>query len=363
MADKVNFKQPTKTVMSAKKIGQQQKIQEKPEVNTEALRSLEDFFHHKNISVARFLSALKKNNVTKLQDEDVQHCFSIIEEHDPECARILELIYHAASEDSLPAKKSLDFANQACRQQLLKHYEIDVRPDNDKSENFSRAAEKLKPFIAVKKTDVRAFNLLKALAIWQSRNRNLDEADIFRVLIGELLEKKEDLKPPSEKIPISLALLMRPRNKITLMIDMLRIAQSGYVRAQRAREIEQNERRQKDLESKKAQEYLDELIQLRRELEIKNVEVAALKAQLATAEDEIARQSEILTQEQALNVHGQAEIRGRLRVFLETKLTPLLDTAHEFAELDPPRKNIVIERLEIAKQEIQGEIAWLKSSD
>lgn len=62
---------------------------------------------------------------------------------------------------------------------------------------------------------------------------------------------------------------------------------------------------------------------------------------------------------QSINIYERSELKGRAKIFLETKLKPLLQTAYEFATLDPPRTNVVVERLEMALDQIKREIEQL----
>jgi hypothetical protein len=79
-----------------------------------------------------------------------------------------------------------------------------------------------------------------------------------------------------------------------------------------------------------------------------------------TTDKEIAALKEKIEQLEWIHEFRIKELKGRSRVFLEYKLSPLLESAYECTEMEPPRKNIVIERLEMVKSNIEREVEWLR---
>ena len=338
----------------------EKKKEHKPAFKPDDLRSLGDYYQTKKLPAARFLSALKKNKITKLQEDDVQRCLDGLDDTDPEFARTLELLYRAASSQTPLARQCITFSAQACRQQLSRHYKIDLDLNKAADVVFAEVFHSLKPGLIGKKVDNRSLNLLKAVGIWKSHSRNLDEVEVVGFLAKELLVKKGS---GNGGAPAVFEILFRPANKIKAMTEFVRVAKNGLIKAQLAREAEIRERQQREKESRRAQDYLDQLKAAREELGRKEEEIAELKSKLRMSEDEKVSLEQTIEHQQAINAHGEGELKGRSRVFLEKKLSPLLETAHEFAELDPPRKNIIVERLEMAKEEIRREIEWLRSTD
>ncbi|QBQ53824.1 hypothetical protein [Nitrosococcus wardiae] len=339
---------------------QEKKKEKEPAFKSEDLRSLNDYYQIKKLSATRFLSALKKNKVAKLQENDVQHCLDGLDDKDPEFARTLDLLFYAARAQSPLARQCITFASQACRQQLSKHYQIDLDLNKSADVIFAEAFHGLKPGLTGKKVDNRSVNLLKAMGIWKIHSRNLDEIEAVGFLAKELLSKKANR---NGGIPAIFEILFRPMNKIKAITDMLRIAEYGLIKAQHARELEMRERQQRDREFRRAQDYLDQLREARAELERKEGEIADLRAKLKASEDERAFLEKRIEHQKAISAHREGELRGHSRVFLEKKLSPLLETAHEFAELKLPRESIIVERLEMAREEIRREIEWLRSTD
>lgn len=339
---------------------QAKKNRKKPAVKSEDLRSMKDYYYLDKVPAARFLTALKKNKITKFQENDIQHCLDSLDEKDPEFAKTLELLFRAANAQWSLARQCVAFASRACTQQLSKHYQIELHLNKSANVVFAEVLHGLTPGLTEKTVDYRAVNLLKAVGLWESCSRSLDEVNAVGLLAEELLTTKAK---GSRGIPPVFEVLFRPANKVKAMTDMLRVAEHSLIKAQHARESEIRERQHRNKEFRRAQDYLDQLKEARAELETKQEEVTALRATLTASENERASLEKKIGHQQAISAHKEGELKGRSRVFLEKKLIPLLETAHEFAELDPPRKSTIVERLEMAQDEIRGEIEWLRSTD
>lgn len=360
MAPETDVKQEPEMKAAQNKEEREQRRNNDLAYRSEDLRSLNDYYRIKKLPAARFLAALKKNKVAKFQDDDYQRCLDGLDEQDPEFARTLDLLFRAASASSPLAKQCIAFATQACSQQMVKHYRI--APDLNTSANafFAEVFHGLKSGLIGSKTNRRSVNLLKAVGIWMSHSRNLDEVETIGFLAKELLSQKAKR---SGGIPAAFEILLRPAIKIRVMSDMLRVAEHGLSKAQHARESEIKARQQRDRESSRAQDYFGQLSSARAELERKAEEIAALGTKLQASNEKRAALETRIEHQQAISVHGEGELRGRSRVFLENKLSPLLATAREFAELDPPRTGTIVERLEMAQEEIRNEIEWLRFTD
>jgi len=336
------------------------KEKKEPAYKLEAIRSLTDYYQSDKLPASRFLSALKKNRLGKLQDDDIQRCLEGLDDADSDFIKTLDLLYRAVGIQTPLARQCINFVSQACRQQLTVHNKIEI--DLTKAANviFDEVLRILKPELTGKKVDTRSFNLLKALGIWESHSRNLDEVEIIKLLTKELMPQKER---GSGGLSSVADILFRPATKIKAMTDILQVAENGVAKATLARHSEIWERQQRKKESRRAQDLQEQLKRAIEEQHAKEREIGVLKTDLAHSEDERALLEQKIEYDQAVSIHGKGELRGRSRVFLEKKLTPLLETAYEFAELDPPRKSIIVERLEMARDEIRKEIEWLRSTD
>ena len=90
-------------------------------------------------------------------------------------------------------------------------------------------------------------------------------------------------------------------------------------------------------------------------------EISELTSKLADAEKEIAALTQKVKDENAYSMYENENIKDQSRVFLSGRLDPLLETAFECAQLNPPRQHIVLERIEIVREEIKREIERLQS--
>ncbi len=332
------------------------KKKKEPAYKSEAIRTLTDYYQTDKLPASNFLRTLKKNKVGRLQDDDIQRCLEGLDDADPDFVKTLDLLYRAVGIQTPLAKQCISFASQACRQQLNVHNKIEI--DLNKAANiiFDEVIRILKPELTGKKVSSRSFNLLKAFGILKRHSRNLDEVEIIELLTKELMSQEER---GSDGLSSVADILFRPATKIKAMTDILQVAENGVAKAKLARQSEIRERQQREKEYGRAQDLQEKLNRAIEELHAKEREIGELKTSLAHSEDEKTSLEQKIEHAQAVSTHGKEELRGRSRVFLEKKLTPLLKTAQEFAELDPPRKNIIVERLEMAMEEIRREIEWL----
>lgn len=324
------------------------------------VKSLADYYRLSKLPAQRFLSAMKKNNIGKLRDDDVQFCLASLDRSDPEFGKTLDLLFRSANVRSSLAQQCVTFASRACRQQLSRHYQINLDLNKPANDLFVEVFHRLKPALTGKRTDDRSANLLKAVAIWESHSRNLDEVEAVGFLAKQLLSKRAH---SDGEIPAAFQVLFKPATKIKTMGDMLRVAERTLLKAERARASEIQERDERERAFRRSQDYLNQIREANSKLGEKDDEIAGLRARLEASEDEKASLQKKMEHQKAISAHEEGDLKGRFRVFLERKLRPLLETAHEFAELDPPRKSIIVERLEIAEEEIRRETEWLKSTD
>ncbi len=121
------------------------------------------------------------------------------------------------------------------------------------------------------------------------------------------------------------------------------------------------ERPLNDNERKRAEKYWQELQKAEQELQRKIEEISELTSKLADAEKEIAALAQKVKDENSYSMYEKERIQGQSRVFLSRRLDPLLETAFECAQLNPPRQQIILERIEIVREEIKREIERLQS--
>ncbi len=326
----------------------------------EAIRSLSDYYQTDKLPAARFLSALKKNEIGKLQEDDLRRCLEVLAEKDPDFSKTLDLLYRAVNVQSALTRQCVDFATQGCRQQLSAHYGIEIDIDRPAPAVFNEVLQGLKPALTGRKVDNYALNLLKAFGIWKSYSRNLDEIEATELLVNALIADRERRRG---SISSTADILFRPATKMKAMTDILQVVKNGLTKITLAKKAESHERQEREKESRRSQTLQEKLAGAVEEIDKKTRKIGELEANLIRLEKDKASLEQRVEHNQAVSIHGKGELKGRSRVFLEKRLTPLLETALEFTELDPPRKGVILERLEMAKEEIRKEIEWLKSTD
>ena len=158
-------------------------------------------------------------------------------------------------------------------------------------------------------------------------------------------------------------ILFRPAAKVKATKDMLILASLGATRAKEANDTAARERQTYLREHDRSEQLTRELQEKEALLSQKDVTISELHAQVLVLGEQIESLKKKIDNDSAVNRHDRSELMGRARVFLDRSILPLLATAREFAELDPPRKATIIEKLEMAAEKISKEIEWLRSSD
>ena len=305
---------------------------------SEDIRSLADYYRIDKLTALKFLSTLKKNEVRELQDEDIDGCLKNLNDTDPDFIKTLDILYRTIDTKTPLERQCIDFVQRACRQNININFD-----GKDVNTVFDDAVRKLRPTLDDKKVDTLSFNLLKSLGILLCHRRNLDDEKATELLAKVLISENKRER----------SILFRQDIKFKEFTNILQIAKKGITKAISAQEQMLREKQQRE-------NLRNQLNRAKEELQSKDREIEKLKADIANSESENRSLEQKIRDDQAISIHEKGELRGRSRVFLEKKLTPLLETAHEFSELEPPRKSIIIERLEMAMEEIRREIEWLK---
>jgi hypothetical protein len=84
--------------------------------------------------------------------------------------------------------------------------------------------------------------------------------------------------------------------------------------------------------------------------------VTELHAELERASAETAKKD-------GLGTLAKQQLRSRSRAFIESKLMPVISSARDAAEMNPPRITAIIDRLDQIQEEILKESEWLASSE
>lgn len=319
---------------------------------------LGDYYANRKLTADRFLHELKKNRIEKFPSEDVGRVTGQLDEFDPVFSKTLDLLYRATAKRHPLTNDCVSFAAEAIRQQLSRHYALVLDLEVSAREVFLAAVSGLEKAVTAKRTDVRAFNLMRAAAIWLSVSRNIDLLDEVEILGAHLLRSKLD----HSALKVGMSILFRPAAKLKATRDMLVLASLGSTKAKEADDAAVRERQMYLREHGRADQLARDLEQKQMLLSERDATIAALQAQASELAEQIEALGKKIDSDLAVTKHDRAELAGRARVFLDRTILPLLTTAHEFAELDPPRKATIIEKLNMAMEKIKEEIRWLGSS-
>ena len=316
---------------------------------------LADYYSDEGYSVRQFLKSLKKCGVTSFQKEDIDKTLSMLDDLDPNFSKSLDLLFKAKGKKTVLFKEIVNFVRRACKQQLEVHYTITDLDRLPAGNRLSAVVTKLLNELPLK-TDKgkQSFNLVKALAIGLSESRELDDNEITKILVDSLT--KQNVTNTKAAIPRVLDILLKPTANFKSTTNVLHVANTGFTQARLATD-ERNRESQKKLHvEQKLEDVQTELSNNYKTT--KNLEEII---------DTLAGENKLLTKQiednQAVSNHAASELKGRSKVLLEHKITDLLKQALEFSELDPPRTNVTIERIEMALTEIRRELSWLRSMD
>lgn len=319
---------------------------------------LGDYYANRKLTADRFLRELKKSRIEKFPTEDVGRVTGQLDELDPVFAKTLDLLYRATAKRHPLTNDCVGFTAEAIRQQLSRHYALTFDPEISAREVFTSVVAGLEKAVTAKRTDVRAFNLMRATAIWLSVSRNLDVLDEVEILGSHLLRGRPDHATPKAGMNI----LFRPAAKLKATRDMLILASLGSARAKEGNDAAARERQACLREHDRAEKLARNVGEKETLLRERDATIVELRGQASALADQIEALRKKIDNDLAVSRHDRSELVGRARVFLDRAILPLLATAHEFAELDPPRKATIIEKLNMAMEKIREEIRWLESS-
>jgi hypothetical protein len=320
------------------------------------VRSLVELFTIKGATAGRLLRELEKGTSWKFADEDVETALALLPSGDPNLARTRQLLHDGIeTREGRFARAAGDFALQV------------IAPDLEGLSAWPQV-EGAEPVVALRefatsitvglrdpKRQRRAHNALMIAVDFLSHRRGLsfeDAAPVLRETVGRPPEYERDRSNPRRHRIASVTL---PRNDLESVRDLLDLLQPWEQELDEARRLE----RATSSRIEVAERAADEATRDRKRLED---EVALLRAELETARQEVEASRDRV---QDVRIHASAdvtELRTHSVAFLNTRLRDLLATAKEACEVQPARTPTAIRLLEQAIQELQKEVAWLRSS-
>ena len=139
---------------------------------------------------------------------------------------------------------------------------------------------------------------------------------------------------------------------LRVLSQALALADLGEAMLAEANEHAARSRDDAAIQRKRAQE-------LSTSLEAATQEIADLRAQLAATKAAAEESKRAAQDHRLIGANTDQQNRGRIAGFLRDQLLPMLEQAHEAAELTPPRPDILQSLLGSLQDEARNQIRWL----
>lgn len=302
----------------------------------------------------RFLSHLVEEERTGFDREDVRAALLIIDDADPDLRRLRFLVRVASEKHQAKFRQpALDLAREAIGGDLRESLFADTA--RSVAERFASAADHLRLCFRDETKVRRALNVLMLALEVLAVGARLTLEEATPVLRAALEEGTDSAAGPTNPNLARMAHLADPNLTAERLRGVLRMIEPWE---QGAREAEQTRDRAAAREAR-AQDALAEANARVAELERL---VESTRAQLADEREEQEALSRQLRDAGSLGESDVAAVRARALSFLEGRLRPVLETAREAGDVEPPRMKVTRRMIADALNDIDEEIAWLTSS-
>jgi len=320
--------------------------------------TLAEFFSRRAATPARFLKDVRVNNIWGFATEDIAEALEALGKSDPKFARTTGLASAALAEkDGRFATPCLDFAREASLARLRlnpRYIALDLDALESAEDRFQAIARALEGRLETAKQRPEALNLLLSTALYMVNKENLSAESAMLALVQALGARAEH---GSRADVTRLAALVAVANSTKPGLMPVLQLSLPWIEASRDTAAQADE-------SRSRAERLDaELAEMTKQHEDAVGKLRRVQSELDAAHEQVEglRRAEVVTQEQ--RAHDLREMRGTIAGSLRGKLTGAIATARDALELDPPRIPVAQEKLEIAQQELERQLEWLKSLD
>ncbi len=326
------------------------------EPDSEQITSLIDLFcaEHGQDLPRRFLRYLVDHGKDAFDARDVEDALLIIDDADPDLRRLRFLIRAASRRHKGRFREpALQLARRAVSSDL------DGSRFNEHTsavaDRFASTADLLAPRLREAESRRRALSVLLVSIDVLAGGAGLSPEDALPVLRRVLPDPDDTDRPRNPRLD-RMAQLSDPNMTLDRLRGLLDFSEPwersvSLAQADRSRALS-------ELETS-ARALADEEATSRRLRE----EAASLQQELAAKCQEIARLNDQLRDAGALGKSDVSAVRARSLAFLQGRLRPLLETAREAGNLDPPRAAVMKRMVGDAMDDVDGEIQWLTSSD
>jgi hypothetical protein len=334
-------------------------LQAKPKrPKREPLLTLCEFYGTKNASPARFLNDLRNGNVWEFNPDDVEAALRLLDEGDPKFSRTTALAVAAVSEkDGRFARTTLAFVQEATHARLARNPRWargESEVDGSSEDRFRSLVRSQAERLAAAKKRPEALNLLLASALHMVYAERLP-TEVVIVELADALDEHPRLTADADLARVAHLVAAGKTGASELRLQ-LQLALPWINAARKARASAEDEAaraRLLDANLDTSEQELDlttrRLTDTARNLQAAQAEIQALKADLVAAQHH--------------NAHDLRETRGRVAGALNGRLVDLVATIKDALEVEPPRLAVAREKVEIAQDELERQLEWLRSSD
>jgi len=323
----------------------------------EPLLTLREFYGVKNSNPARFLNDLREGNVWDFNREDVDAALGLLDESDPKFSRTTALAVAAVTEkDGRFTRTTLAFVQEAAHARLVRNPRYARREgesERSSEDRFRSLVRTQTERLADAKKRPEALNLLLASALHMVYAERLPTEVVIVELAGALDEQSKlttdaDLARVAHLVGAGKSGAAELRRQLQLMLPWIDAARKARASAEdeaaRARLLDAN----LDTSQQELDVTAQRLTDTARDLQAAQAEIDTLKAALVAAQHH--------------NAHDLRETRGRVAGALNGRLVDLIATIKDALEVEPPRLTVAREKVEIAQEELERQLEWLRSS-
>lgn len=323
----------------------------------EPLLTLREFYGAKNANPGRFLNDLRQGNIWDFTRDDVEAALGLLDESDPKFSRTAALAVAAIAEkDGRFTRTILAFVQEAAHARLVRNPRYthgEGASERSSEDRFRSLVRSQSERLAAAKKRPEALNLLLASALHMVYAERLP-TEVVIVELADALDEHSKLTTDADLARVAhLAASGKSgaselRLQLQLVLPWIDAARKARASAEdevaRARLLEEKlDTSQQDLDTT-ARRMADTA----RDLRAAQAEIEALKAELVAAQHH--------------NAHDLRETRGRVAGALNGRLVDLIQTIKDALEVEPPRLAVAREKVEVAQDELERQLEWLRSS-
>jgi hypothetical protein len=321
------------------------------------------------VQTDRLLKQFDEDPHFVLSDDDHRQAGQLLRDRDRDLARTRRLVFEAALQrngrhlepiatfvlDALPQ----DILTTDERERLASRERLEASAADELADGMvRRLVEAAGDTPTSDRREVlrrrRLFNALMLSIVLLHRRSELKIEDVIAILSRHLGRAERGTRQATVRQGVELAQLTDPRLTKENVRERLELVRRWVMQLRSATERLQDADERRLADQRKI-----------RELENENV---GLKSRIATLDDELGSLREALIDSQKREAGAQAggrldllEVTGQLESWLAGRLTSQLTVAQQALTVEPARIHVADEKLEVALEELEENLKWLRS--